>query len=527
MKTVKCDVLIVGGGLAGLRAAIEAKKYVKDVVILTKGYVGKGGCSSISEGILNAPISEKDSPDLYFEDIMKGSANVADSNLAKILSENAKKAILSIQDYGIEFKRDNGNLVLNLSGGNSIARTVRVEPPGPGCGKLIPLKLRDYLENKGIKFLEGKNLIKLFEKNGRAVSGVLTDGINFSQILFKSIILATGGAGNVYKNTTNPSDIIGDGYYLGFDIGASLIDMEYVQFFPTVALKSYLVLPFVFTDGATLLNSKGERFIEKYDPNLLEKTTRDIMSRAIFTETIEGRGTDGGVFISYKEIPEDILKTKYSSEIDFFLSKNIDLTKDNLLVKPSCHFFMGGLKINEKCETNVNGLFACGENAGGVHGANRLAGNALAETLVFGEIAGKNASEFALANDFDYIDVSKYFDSLPKIGENSLETELIKQIRELMWEYLGIIRDEKGIKKAIKEISEIKNKYETIKFTKNYSEYFKLRNILFVSQAVALSALERTESRGAHYRSDYPKENNKWKKAIIITKDFEIDYEAR
>lgn len=527
METIKCDVLIVGGGLAGLRAAIEAKNYVKDVLILTKGYVGKGGCSSISEGILNAPLSEKDSPDIYFEDIFKGSANVADSKLAKILSENANKSVLSIQDYGIQFKKDNEKLVLNLSGGNSIARTVRVEPPGPGCGKIIPLKIREYAKNIGIQFLEGKHLIKLFEIDDRVVSGVFSDGINFSYISFKSIVLATGGAGNVYKNTTNPSDVIGDGYFLGFDIGASLVDMEYVQFFPTVALKSYLVLPFVFTDGATLLNNKGERFIEKYDPNLLEKTTRDIMSRAIFSETIEGRGTEGGVYISYKEIPEDILKTKYSSEIEFFLSKNIDLTKDNLLVRPSCHFFMGGLKINEKCETNVKGLFACGENVGGVHGANRLAGNALAETLVFGEIAGKNAAEFALVNDFEDLDVSKYIDSLPKIGGNSFETELIKEIRNLMWEYLGIIRDEKGIKNAIKKISEIKNQYEKIEFTQNYLEYFKLRNLLFVSYLVASSALKRTESRGAHYRSDYPKENSQWKKAIIIKKDFEIEYEAR
>lgn len=527
MEKLKCDVLVVGGGLAGLRAAIEAKKYVKDVIIITKGYVGKGGCSSIAEGLLNAPISENDSSELYYEDIVRGSANVSDPKLAKILSENAKKSILSLENYGIEFKRENGKLVVNLIGGNSVARTVRVEPPGPGCGRIIPLKLMEYAKNNGIEFLEKTHMVKLFEKNGRVVSGIAYDGNNFSEISFKSIILSTGGAGNIYRNSTNPSDVEGDGYFLGFDTGASLIDMEYVQFFPTVALKSYLVLPFIFTDGAILLNNEGERFIGKYDSNLMEKTTRDIMSRAIFTEALEGRGADGGVFISYKEVPEEILKTKYAKELAFFLSKGIDLTKENLLVKPSCHFFMGGLKINENCETNVKGLYACGEVAGGTHGANRLAGNALAETLVFGEIAGKQAAEHATKNEFEYADTESYMDSLPKIGENSIEKELIKQIKDILWKYLGIIRNEDGIKTAIKEISQIKNNFENIKVTKNLLDYVKLRNTIFVAEVISIAALERKESRGAHYRSDYPKENNEWKKAILINNGFKISHEAR
>jgi fumarate reductase (CoM/CoB) subunit A len=188
---------------------------------------------------------------------------------------------------------------------------------------------------------------------------------------------------------------------------------------------------------------------------------------------------------------------------------------------------MGGLKINDKCETNVKGMFACGETAGGVHGANRLAGNALAETLVFGEIAGKNASEFALKNDFDNVDTKNYVDSLPKLVESSSEKKLIRDIREIMWIYLGIIRDEKGIKTAIKQFTDLKHRFEKIDSTENYLLYFKLRNIIFVAQALAISALERTESRGAHYRSDFPKENKDWKKAIVIKKGFDIGYEAR
>ncbi|HQC25097.1 MAG TPA: FAD-binding protein [Methanofastidiosum sp.] len=527
MEKIKCDVLIIGGGLAGLRAAIEAKKQVKEVLVLTKGYAGRGGCSAISEGILNAPLDKNDSSKLYSKDIQKGSINVCDPKLSEILSKNAKSAILSLEKYGVEFKKENGNLVLNSSGGHSVPRTVRIDPPGPGCGRIIPFKLMEEAKKRGIKFLEGKTLVKLFQSNGRVISGLAYDEKNFLEISFKSIVIATGGAGSIYKNSTNPSDVEGDGYFLGFDVGASLIDMEYIQFFPTVALKSYLILPFVFNDGAILLNSKGERFIGKYDPTLMEKTTRDIMSRAIFTEVLEGRGIDDGVFISYKEIPENILKAKYSKELTFFLSKGIDLTKENLLVKPSCHFFMGGLKINEKCETNVLGLYACGEVVGGTHGANRLAGNALAEALVFGEIAGKYAAEFALTNKFEHVNTESFIDSLPKIGDKSIEKELIQQIKDILWEYLGIVRDEKGIKKAIHEISQIRNTFENIKTSKNLLNYIKLRNILFVSEVIALAALERKESRGAHYRTDYPKENDEWKKAILIQKEFKISHEAR
>lgn len=179
MEKIKCDVLIVGGGLAGLRAAIEAKKQVKEVLILTKGFVGRGGCSAISEGILNAPLGQNDSSRLYSSDIQKGSLNVCDPKLAEILSKNAKSAILFLEKYGVEFKKENGNFILNSSGGHSVPRTVRVEPPGPGCGRVIPFKLMEEAKKMGIKFLEGKTLMKLFQSNGRVASGLAYDNKDF------------------------------------------------------------------------------------------------------------------------------------------------------------------------------------------------------------------------------------------------------------------------------------------------------------------------------------------------------------
>ena len=206
MEKIKCDVLIIGGGLAGLRAAIEAKKQVKEVLVLTKGYAGRGGCSAISEGILNAPLDKNDSSKLYSKDIQKGSINVCDPKLSEILSKNAKSAILSLEKYGVEFKKENGNLVLNSSGGHSVPRTVRIDPPGPGCGRIIPFKLMKEAKKRGIKFLEGKTLVKLFQSNGRVISGLAYDEKNFFFFFFKYIVIATGGAGSIYKNSTNPSE---------------------------------------------------------------------------------------------------------------------------------------------------------------------------------------------------------------------------------------------------------------------------------------------------------------------------------
>ncbi|MHC1604537.1 MAG: FAD-dependent oxidoreductase [Candidatus Methanofastidiosia archaeon] len=527
MEKIYADVMVIGGGIAALKAAIEAKKHVDDVCVVTKGRAGKGGCSSISEGILNGSFGENDSSDLYFNDIMNGSADVADARLARVLSQRARDAVLNLENDGVRFVREKGKLILDLSGGNSVARTVRVEPAGPGCGRAIPLALLETAKNANINFCEGYAVIKLFVKENRVVSAIAFDGKRFIQLNFKSLVLATGGAGKLYKNTTNPSDIMGDGYFLASDIGASLVDMEYVQFFPTVALSSYLVLPFIFTDGAIMLNSKGERFIGKYDPNLMEKTTRDRMSRAIFTEVMEGRGIDGGVYISYKEVPDKILSTKYRKELDFFLAKGIDLKKEPLLVKPACHFFMGGIKIDKRCQTDVLGLFACGECAGGTHGANRLAGNALTEALVFGEIAGKSASEFAISHDCLEADTKTFLESLPAAGGEGNEKEAISALKNIMWNYLGIIRSEDGIKEAIAQISSLRKQFEKLQSTGNLNDYFILRNLFYIAQTIAVASLERKESRGAHYRSDYPLEKEEWKKSIVIKKGFILDSETR
>ncbi|MBN1785859.1 MAG: FAD-binding protein [Candidatus Methanofastidiosa archaeon] len=526
MKTLFTNVLIVGGGIAAMKAAIAAKENIDDVTIISKGPPGKSGCSLISEGILNGTFSDDDSPGLFFDDVMRGSANVANESLVKVLTRNAKDAVLSLNEVGVDFIKEDGRLSLSLSGGNSVARTVRVSPPGPGCGKVIPARLSEQLEKMGIGIIEGHSIVKILNEGTRAVSAIAYDGNEFIQIYFKSIVLATGGGGRLYRNSTNPKGIMGDGYFLGLDAGATLVDMEYVQFFPTVALTSYLVLPFIFTDGAILLNSKSERFIANYDPVLLERTTRDKMSQAIFTEDLEGRGIDGGVYVSYKEVPIEVLETKYKGELDFFSSKGINLRNEPLLVRPACHFFMGGIRIDDGCGTSIEGLYACGECAGGVHGANRLAGNALVETLVFGDIAGRSAAQYAKEHDHLQVEANDFIESLPEPKEGKDEKEMVEGLRELSWRYLGIIRSEEGLKKALEEFDKAERQLKDVEAC-DLKTYFELRNMIVVLRAIALSSLTRTESRGAHFRKDYPNTDPQWKKAIIIDREFDLKFEPR
>jgi fumarate reductase (CoM/CoB) subunit A len=527
MEKVDCEVLIVGGGIAALSAAIEAKKITGNVLIVSKTKLGLGGCSLVTGGFMNGVFREDDSIELFSQDVMKSSCNMAEPRIVKIFSERAKDKILELEELGVNLKREDGKLLVDFSGGNSVPRTVKIDPIGPGKGMVILKSLLTKSNEMRVKFLERYTVVKILTDDERASSAIAFNGDSFIEIRFKSIILATGGAGGLYKNTTNTIDVVGDGHFLAVDAGASLVDMEFIQFFPTVALDKYLLAPYIFSDGAVLINKNGEKFMERYDPILKDNSTRDKMARAIFTEIIEGRGIEDGVEVDYKKIPKQLLNSKYRHEIDYFMKHGVDITKQNLLIRPACHFFMGGVRINEKCETEVKGLYVCGECAGGLHGANRIGGNALPAALVFGEIAGRSAAEYSMVNDFIESNSISFMNSIPREGNEAIETTMIDYIQNILWTYIGIVRNEAGISKALHELGSVKMRFNEIKFTSDTSDYFRLRNALFVAEAIAIASFERKESRGSHYRSDYPEEKNSWKKNIIIKKDLEIKYLKR
>ncbi|HTX60910.1 MAG TPA: FAD-binding protein, partial [Methanobacterium sp.] len=338
----------------------------------------------------------------------------------------------------------------------------------------------------------------------------------------------------------------GDGFALAYNVGADLLDMEQVQFHPTGMLypesrRGVLITEAVRGEGGRLFNSQGERFMKKYDPRG-ELATRDVVARAIYREIIEGRGTErGGVYLDVTHLSPELIEEKLETMLLQFLDVGIDIRKQPMEVAPTAHHFMGGARINEHGETTIKNLFAAGEVTGGVHGANRLGGNALADTQVFGRRAGEAAAKNALkVDDVDYEDVimekasmeQERIQSLIKDGEY-YPFEIRKELQEVMWKNVAIIRDKDGLKTAITRIKKLKENLQDVKvpniqvYNKDLQDALEAEKLLEVALLTAESALIREESRGAHYREDYPETKDEWKKSILVNKDKEIRFIAR
>ncbi|WP_423793277.1 fumarate reductase (CoM/CoB) subunit TfrA [Methanocaldococcus indicus] len=523
---MKTDVLIIGGGGAALRAAIECKGM--DVVIATKGLLGKSGCTVMAEGGYNAVFKKEDSFKKHFYDTVKGGRFINNPKLVEILVKNAPKELINLEKFGALFDRINKDIAQRPFGGQSFNRTCY---SGDRTGHEIISSLLEYLSKYNrVKILEDVMAVKLIVKNNRCYGAIFLDLINekIFPIFAKSTILATGGAGQIYKVTSNPIHKTGDGFALAYDVGVELIDMEMVQFHPTgIANKGILVTEAVRGEGGILLNRFNERFMVKYDKERLELSTRDVVARAIYKEIMEGRGVNGGVYLDVTHLPKEVIEKRLETTFKQFLRLGIDIRKEKMIVSPTAHHFMGGIKIDEYCKTNIDGLFACGEVCGGIHGANRLGGNALADTQVFGAIAGREAKKFAEENEFDIIDVNLDKIYVELDGEFNL-LKLIDKLKEIMWKYVSIIRSEESLKRAYNEIEELENKINNCYGP--LQKFYELKNMITVSKLVIKSALYREESRGAHYREDYPEEREEWRGNIIIRENKitfkKVDYDV-
>ncbi|WP_456371505.1 fumarate reductase (CoM/CoB) subunit TfrA [Methanocaldococcus sp.] len=527
---MKTDILIIGGGGSAVRAAIECRN--KDVIIAVKGLFGKSGCTVMAEGGYNAVFNPKDSFKKHFYDTVKGGGFINNPKLVEILVKNAPKELLNLEKFGCLFDRDeNGFIAQRPFGGQSFNRTCYC---GDRTGHEIMRGLMEYISKfERIKILEDVMAIKLIVNNNRCYGAIFLDlktGEIFP-IFAKATILATGGSGQLYPVTSNPIQKVGDGFAIAYNEGAELIDMEMVQFHPTGIVGSgILVTEAVRGEGGILYNKNKERFMARYDKERMELSTRDIVARAIYKEIQEGRGVNGGVYLDVSHLPNEVIEKKLETMLKQFLKIGIDIRKEPMIVSPTAHHFMGGLRINEKCETNIEGLFACGEVTGGIHGANRLGGNALADTQVFGAIAGKSAKEFVENCEFEYINVEDLIKEF-KEEVNNLEGNLnlynlIKDLKKVMWDYVSIVRCEEGLKKGLKKIEEIEKniKYVKVSGIIDMQKYFELKNMITVAKLVTKSALYREESRGAHYREDYPESKEEWRGNIII-KDNKIWFE--
>ena len=545
IKTISSDVLIIGSGGAGSRAAIEVDDAGLKPLIVSKGLSFRSGCTGMAEGGYNAvfkTVDKDDSIEAHIHDTLKGGSYLNDEKLVEILVNESPKRLIDLENYGALFDRqESGKIDQRPFGGQSFRRTCY---QGDRTGAELLNALKEEIIRRDIECIEEVMITSLVCEGTQVIGACGFDLKDSSLIYFqaKSTILASGGAGQLYPVTSNTFQKNGDGYAIAFRAGASLIDMEQIQFHPTGMVKpktkrGILVTEAVRAEGGILLNKDGERFMSKYAPEKMELATRDVVARSIYQEIIEGKGTDdGGVYLDISHLDDDYIDEKLETMVLQFENVGVDIKHEPIEVAPTAHHFMGGLKINTDASTSLENLFGAGEVCGGVHGANRLGGNALADTQVFGKIAGESASKAAKQTDL-------------KTNEEMVENEasriegIIKKgtikpqdfknrIKKLMWEKVAIVRDEKTLNEALGELLEMQKELDSLDVSEKKQYNTELVTALEVINMVEIciltvkSAILRRESRGAHFRYDLPESLDEWKISIVINKN-KIEFEAR
>jgi succinate dehydrogenase / fumarate reductase, flavoprotein subunit len=554
-SSISCDILIIGGGSAGLRAAIEAHDSGTDVLIISKSRKGDPH-TVLARGGINAALGTMDPEDnwmIHAADTLREGEFLADYERVELLCKSAPGAVNELVNWGARFHREeDGRLTQRFFGAHTYRRTVFYED---WTGQEIVRVLLEQVNLRKIKIMDDIYITKLLKSSiandekdtvEEGITGALGIDIKKKEVVTfhcKSLILAAGGYTRVYEvSSSRIFENHGEGMTLAYEAGADLVDMEMVQFHPTGMVWPEKALGTLATEairgeGGILLNSKGERFMKKYCPEKMELGPRDVVARAAYNEILEGRGTEhGGVWLDAthlsKEKIMDRLTTMYKQFKDL---DGIDISKDKMEVGPTAHYSMGGVVVDINCRTKIKGLFAVGEVISQIHGANRLGGNSLLDTQVFGKIAGGEAAK--LAKEAIAEEGGKQNENNQKeLSENGgifIVKEPLsfrKEIQKVMKEYAGIIRDGTRLQKGLKRILEIKEKFYSkdniLKEFKidsgnieNVVLTFEVKSSLIVCEATIRSSLMRQESRGAHYRSDYPEiDNEKWKVNIYCKK---------
>jgi len=541
-ETIDTDVLVIGAGGAGSRAAIEAAKNNVHVTLLSKELLGKAH-TCMAEGGYNAPLANVDPADnwqVHFKDTVVGGAWLNNQRLVEILVREAGDRIFDLEEYGAVFDRTlEGKIMQRPFGKQTYRRTCYA---ADRTGHELMATLVEEVRRRDIDVLDEIFVINLLTSEGKAAGAVAIDYKTGNFLVFKAkaVVLASGGAGRLYKITTNAAQDTGDGYASAYRIGAKLVEMEMVQFHPTGMVypeshRGQLVTEAVRGEGGILFNIKKERLMQRYEPKLMELAGRDVVARSIATEILEGRGTpQGGVYLDVSHLPANLIEERLPSMLKQFLDVGVDIRKEPMQVAPTAHHFMGGLMIDENAETNIPGLYAAGEITGGVHGGNRLGGNALADTQVFGKWAGENAAKQALKTKMPPLDRKQIereirrARSFLKRKESVRPVEIKSRLQSLMWDKVGIFRTGKEIQEAIVEIERIKEKElpklcvmdNKTRYNREWIEALEIENLVTAAEMVAKAALMREESRGAHYRRDFPKtDNQNWFINIIVRQE--------
>lgn len=536
------DILIVGAGLAGLRAALESIEAGKNTAILSKVHpVRSHSCAA--QGGINAALTDRgDNWEDHAFSTIKGSDYLADQEAVEIMCREAGENLIDLEHMGVIFNRDEeGRLGTRRFGGQSVARTFFV---GAITGSAMLHVLYEQTVKQNAQIYEEWFVTKLIIEDGEC-RGVIAMDINSGKleiIKAKSVILATGGIGRIFEPSTNALICTGDGLALAYDVGASLMDMEMIQYHPTgLAGNGILLSEGARGEGAYLLNSNGERFMEDYAPEYLELASRDVVSRAEQTEINEGRGIDGCVLLDCRHLGKSKIEEKlgYLQEVAIEF-RGIDLAEQPIPVKPTMHYIMGGIKTDFMGQTDIPGLFAAGECANvSVHGANRLGANSLLDTIVFGRRSARGAIEYSSQinsiskSKEELNNETKRIQNIINRTNGERSATLRNEMGEAMTSGIGVFRDTKSIEIAKQKVLNLIDRYENTSidnkgkiFNTDLIFNLELKYMLDVALTICIGAENRKESRGAHYRTDITERDDKnWLKHTHVAKtDGEVQF---
>lgn len=509
----ECEFVIIGSGIAGLYTAYAASSSGAKVVLLTKQAADNSNTDKAQGGIA-AALGTSDSPELHLEDTLVAGAGLCDQEAVRILVNEGPDRVRDLIGMGANFDRKDGELALTREGAHSRRRILHAS--GDATGAEIQRALtRRVRGDKNIQVLEDHIAVDLLVRDNICHGVLALDRRENKLKVFRgrAVVLATGGLGQLYEHSTNPEVATGDGIAVAYRAGAEVMDMEFIQFHPTVlslpGVPRFLISEAVRGEGAYLRNRYGDRFMPRYHP-LAELAPRDIVVRAILTEM--GITASERVFLDLSHLPAELVRERFPTISKTCAGYGLDITKDPIPVAPAAHYMMGGVKTGLNGETSIHGLYACGEAAClGVHGANRLASNSLLDGLVFGWRIVQWVEKYGV----DYRSPRCHFIHKGKLpADNEIDYDIIrKEIRVLMSQYAGPVRTSQGLLKALGML-------EGLSYTTRYEartlQEIEVRNMLEVGHLVAEAALMRTESRGGHYRLDFPQPLERWQKHIIL-----------
>jgi succinate dehydrogenase / fumarate reductase, flavoprotein subunit len=536
---VTTGALIIGAGAAGLRAAIELAGTGAACLVVGKRAHGDAHTRWAAGGI-NAALGTRDPGDSWerhFADTLREGHHVADPHAVELLCREAPDRVHELRDWGCDFNTTaSGSIDQRYFGAQSFRRTCFV---GDRTGEAMLAALVDRARRAHVPWRENVFVTHVLMSEGRAAGAFGFDLETGTHIVFHAaaVLIAAGGCTSAYARSTSRRDENnGDGMVLALSAGAVLRDMEFVQFHPTGLveppdLRGRLVSEAVRGEGGRLFNAEGERFMERYSPDRMELDARDVVARAIYAEIRAGRGTEAGaVLIDVSHRDDDFIRERLPKIAAQLREQGVDITAEPVEVAPTAHYSMGGIRVNHgTCATDVPGLFAVGETTAGVHGANRLGGNSLAETVVFGRIAGAHIAQWLVDTPMTALDdaaVAAHRATLTELARADGSNDpalLADEVGAVLWEHAGIIRSGDGLRRGLDRIEDLQRRARDVACdgpdSPGFARILELRYMLVTAELIVRAALERNESRGAHFREDAPEPDEQWRRNILCRRN--------